>query len=178
MAPLTPITKSRLYPLAHKGKTTYPPKSQPPRKGRGRRDVDKPSRKRSRWASFWYQGSFAVVLIVLALLLFMSGYGIGDQSVSRGLVGRVNIVLLAATYTAVVSIHALILVGYILERWKRVLRTGWRRWGKEHSRYYRIRNYAWANLRGYSTLHLKYGKMNLSSCIWSQTEPAAESYRH
>lgn len=110
MAPTISIPNSRLYPLASKGKPTYPPKSQnrksTARKGRARRDGDAPPRKRSKIRSFFYQSSLGVVVAVLTLLLLLSAYGIGDQSVSRGLVGRVNIVLLAATYTAVVSLSA------------------------------------------------------------------------
>lgn len=46
--------------------------------------------------------------------MVISAYGIGDQAARRGAVGRGNIVVLAAAYTAVVS-HSFCLIGGVNE---------------------------------------------------------------
>lgn len=61
------------------------------------------SRRSSIWHTFWYQGSFAGLIFILACLLVISAYGIGDQAFRTGRQGRGNVVILAAAYVAVVS---------------------------------------------------------------------------
>jgi hypothetical protein len=93
--------------LLPRSKASYPPRSssrKPSSKRRTRDDRSKSTRS-SLLISVIYQSSFVAAIGFLTVLLVVSAYGIGGQAAMRGAVGRGNIVVLAAAYTAVVSCY-------------------------------------------------------------------------